>query len=38
MRLDICTKRTKGLKFGGTVKTGVALTLAAIIIYGMVSK
>ena len=36
MRLDICTKRTKGLKFGGTVKSGIALALAGIILYGMV--
>ena len=36
MRLDICTKRTKGLKFGGTVKSGIVLTLALILIYGMV--
>jgi len=38
MRLDICTKRTKGLKFGGTVKSGIVLTLAGIIIYGLVAK
>ena len=36
MRLDICTKRTKGLKFGSTIKGGLALILAGIIIYGMV--
>ena len=36
MRLDICTKRTKSLRFGGTVKSGIVLTLAGIMIYGMV--
>ena len=37
-RLDVCNKELKGLKFSNTVKTGVALALAGIIIYGLVSK
>ena len=38
MRLDICTKKSKSFKFGSTVKSGVVLTLAGIIIYGVLSK
>jgi len=39
MRLDICTKRAKGFKFGSTIKSGIVLTLAGIIIYSLaVSK
>ena len=38
MRLDICTKKSKGLKFSGTIKNGIVLTLAGVIVYGLVSK
>jgi len=38
MRLDICTKRAKGFKFGSTIKNGIVLTLAGIIVYSLVSK
>lgn len=35
-RLDLANKRIGGLRFGGTIKTGLVLGLAAVVIYGLV--